>query len=317
VQLRQLHHFEAVYRLRSFTQAAQEQFLTQSALSRSIRALETELRQPLFDRSTHEVEPTAAAHVLITHARDALSAQRAFEETATHLRGGGQGTVRLGTGPYPAQPLMTGVVRALSLHHPGLRVVIVGGAASDLLTALFQRELDFVVCDTSKFEDSPFAEDIEVVALPAEPLVFVVGADHPLASRHHIEPDQISEWPWALPPPAPGALHALAERFPWLTVGSFPTYEMETTTACLEVVRDQRSITLVPTSLAVRECRSRGLVFHPSGLGPRTNDGMHFLRARSRSAAAELAITATQTRAAELAAASDQVVATRGNRWSS
>ena len=56
VQLRQLEHFEAVYRLRSFTRAARELYLSQSALSRSIQALEADLGQTLFDRSTQAVD---------------------------------------------------------------------------------------------------------------------------------------------------------------------------------------------------------------------------------------------------------------------
>src|SRR5690348_1006536 len=114
MQLRQLEHFESVYRLRSFTRAAQEQYLSQSALSRSIQALEDELGQRLFDRTTHEVEPTDAAEALIGHAVDAVSSANVMVETARLLRDGDGGAVAIGTGPYPAQPLMTEVVRRLS-----------------------------------------------------------------------------------------------------------------------------------------------------------------------------------------------------------
>ena len=153
MQLRQLEHFESVYRLRSFTRAAQEQYLSQSALSRSIQALEEELGQQLFDRTTHEVEPTDAAEALIGHAVDAVSSARVMAETARLLRDGEGGAVAIGTGPYPAQPLMTRVVRRLSTERPGLQVTVVGGPASDLLAALVRRELGFVVCAVSKAEE--------------------------------------------------------------------------------------------------------------------------------------------------------------------
>ena len=101
MQIRQLQHFEALYRLRSFVQAAQEHEVTQSALSRSLQKLETDLDQRLFDRTTHAVEPTAAAEVLIARARDVIDAVAAFEEEAERQRGGASGHVRIGTGPYP------------------------------------------------------------------------------------------------------------------------------------------------------------------------------------------------------------------------
>ena len=91
MQLRQLQYFEALYRLRSFVQAAQEHAVTQSALSRSLKKLETDLGQRLFDRTTHAVEPTAAAEGLIQRARDVLDAMLAFEEEAERLRGGATG----------------------------------------------------------------------------------------------------------------------------------------------------------------------------------------------------------------------------------
>ena len=51
MQIRQLEHFESLYRLRSFVRAAEEHGITQPALSRSIKSLEAGLGQRLFDRS--------------------------------------------------------------------------------------------------------------------------------------------------------------------------------------------------------------------------------------------------------------------------
>ena len=110
MQLRQLQYFEALYRLRSFVHAAAEHAVTQSALSRSLKNLETDLGQRLFDRTTHAVEPTDAAEGLIQRARDVIDSMLAFEEEAKQLRGGATGHVRVGTGPYPAQPLLTGAI---------------------------------------------------------------------------------------------------------------------------------------------------------------------------------------------------------------
>ncbi|MES2715920.1 MAG: LysR family transcriptional regulator [Pseudomonadota bacterium] len=59
-----LRAFEAVARRLSFSAAAEELHLTQSAISRQIKALETELGAPLFTRGTRKVEPTAAGILL-------------------------------------------------------------------------------------------------------------------------------------------------------------------------------------------------------------------------------------------------------------
>lgn len=199
MNLRHLEHFESLYRLRSFSDAAQENGVTQSALSRSLKSLEQDLGQRLFDRSTHSVEPTAAAEWLVKRARDVLAAVGALREEASRLQSGTIGHVRIGTGPYPAHPLLTRAIQGFSAAHDGVQVSVVGGTAKDLLAGLLGRELDCVVCDLRKHEDAPTAPEIEVVALPSEPLVVVFARSHTLLLSD-VPPslERLAELPWAL-----------------------------------------------------------------------------------------------------------------------
>lgn len=301
MQLRQLQYFEALYRLRSFVQAAQEHAVTQSALSRSLKKLETELGQRLFDRTTHAVEPTDAAEGLIQRARDVIDAMLAFEEEAERLRGGATGHVRVGTGPYPAQPLLTSAIRTLSAKHHGIQVSVAAGSARDLLAALLGRELEFVVCDISKYEDSPAAEDIEVIELPHEPLVVVLAAKHPLLAGD-IDMTGLAQFPWAMPTPAPIQARDLPRPFAEaLASGRFPFYRLETTAACLELVKAGRAITMVPRSLGVEVCRDGLLVYRDTPPSMRTNDGIHLVRNRTRSPSTRLLIEEIIAIAANLA----------------
>jgi DNA-binding transcriptional LysR family regulator len=301
MQLRQLQHFEALYRLRSFVQAAQEHAVTQSALSRSLKNLELELGQRLFDRTTHAVEPTDAADGLIQAARNVIDAMRAFDEEARRLQGGAAGHVRIGTGPYPAQPLLTGAIRSISASHHGIQVSVVAGTARDLLAALLGRELEFVVCDMSKYEDSPAAGDIEVIPLPSEPLVVVFAADHPIAKGRASMPD-LAQYPWAMPTPAPIQARDLPEPFAEaLASGTFPFYRLETTAACLELAKAGRAITMVPRSLGREVCRGGTLVERATPPTMRTNDGIHLVRNRTRSPSTRLLIEEIIAVAAQLA----------------
>jgi DNA-binding transcriptional LysR family regulator len=290
MQLRQLQYFEALYRLRSFVQAAQEHDVTQPALSRSLKKLESDLGQKLFDRTTHAVEPTEAAEVLIPRARDVIDAMLAFEEEAERSRGGMAGHVRVGTGPYPAQPLLTGAIQILAGKHHGIQVSVVAGTSRDLLAALLGRELEFVVCDMSKYEDSPAADDIDVIELPREPLVVVLAAEHPLQSAN-VRMADLAKFPWAMPTPAPIQARDLPRPFAEaLASGRFPFYRLETTAACLDLVKAGRAITMVPRSLGVEACRDGKLVYLEAPPQMRTNDGIHFVRNRTRSPSTRLLI---------------------------
>ena len=56
--------FKAVYEAGSITKAAAQLYITQQGMSRTIAKLEAEVGHPLFERTTHGVEPTAYARVL-------------------------------------------------------------------------------------------------------------------------------------------------------------------------------------------------------------------------------------------------------------
>ena len=70
MELRTLRAFLAVAKHRSFTLAAEELFLTQSAVSQQIRALEALLGTPLFVRERGTVELTEAGTTLLPRARE-------------------------------------------------------------------------------------------------------------------------------------------------------------------------------------------------------------------------------------------------------
>lgn len=73
VELRHLRAFEAVARLASFTNAAEELRITQPALSRTIRQLEDAVGVTLLDRSSRHVEPTPAGRTFLEHVERALA----------------------------------------------------------------------------------------------------------------------------------------------------------------------------------------------------------------------------------------------------
>jgi DNA-binding transcriptional LysR family regulator len=74
VELRQLQYFAAVARHRNFTRAADELYVTQSALSQQVRRLEAELGLELLRRTPAGVELTAAGADLLERA-DAILAE--------------------------------------------------------------------------------------------------------------------------------------------------------------------------------------------------------------------------------------------------
>jgi DNA-binding transcriptional LysR family regulator len=94
---RQLEYFVAVAEELSFTRAAQRLFTVQSTVSAAIRALETDLKTTLFDRSTRRVALSPAGQALLPEAKAALEALDRARSVVEEASAGLRGSIRIGT----------------------------------------------------------------------------------------------------------------------------------------------------------------------------------------------------------------------------
>ena len=92
---RQLRAFVTLARRGSFTMAAKELHLSQSAVSHSMKALETDLGCRLFDRMSKKVLLTQAGEHLLQHADKILLEMSAARESITQLGKWGRGRLRI------------------------------------------------------------------------------------------------------------------------------------------------------------------------------------------------------------------------------
>ncbi|MCC5025548.1 MAG: LysR family transcriptional regulator [Candidatus Synoicihabitans palmerolidicus] len=93
---RQLLAFSTLARHGSFTSAAKELFLTQSAVSHAIKSLETELGVRVFDRVGKKAHLTQAGERLLVHADRILRAMQDARSGIEELQSWGQSRLRVG-----------------------------------------------------------------------------------------------------------------------------------------------------------------------------------------------------------------------------
>lgn len=126
----------------SFTRAAERCFVTQSALSHQIAALERELGQRLFTRSSRGVRVTEAGDAFLAPARRALaSAQQAVDAVVAepdHL----EGTVRIGLIPTVTAVRVPHLLASFRAAHPAVRVEMEMGNSDDLVAKIRRGDLD-------------------------------------------------------------------------------------------------------------------------------------------------------------------------------
>ncbi|OAN79261.1 hypothetical protein A8B82_07655 [Sulfitobacter sp. EhC04] len=123
----------------SFTKAAAELGVSQSALSHAIRRLETDIGQRLLSRTTRSVAPTAVGEALLSRLGPALDEIAAALSQLDASADQPTGTLRLTMGRDAAELLVLPMLPAFQADYPGVRVEI---AATDTLDDLVQGRFD-------------------------------------------------------------------------------------------------------------------------------------------------------------------------------
>ncbi|MCA0328193.1 MAG: LysR family transcriptional regulator [Proteobacteria bacterium] len=194
MNLRQLEHLITLGDIGSFTRAAERLHVTQSALSRSIQALEAELGAPLFDRVGKRSELTPLGQAVAARARRIGLEAAEIQRSAELLRQGDAGSIRVGLGAGPGALLMTPLLAHAAGLYPRVRVSISRGSPELQLQRLRERDLDTLVTDIRGIAPAP-----DLVIEPINELRggFVCRADHPLAGQKALGIDAVLRYPVA------------------------------------------------------------------------------------------------------------------------
>jgi DNA-binding transcriptional LysR family regulator len=180
MNLRHLEHWLALADTGSFSRAAEKLHITQSALSRSIQALEEDLGGPLVDRVGKKNELTPLGRSVLERARRIVHEAQELKQGAALLQQGGLGALRVGLGSGPGAMLMTPWLVYMAKHHPTVQVTVSRGSTELQLTQLRERQLDALVVDVRRVEAAPDLVMTQVVEMRAG---FVCRQGHPLLER--------------------------------------------------------------------------------------------------------------------------------------
>ena len=143
--LRQIRAFVAVVEEGSFTLAARRIYVTQSAVSHSLRTLEEQLSCRLLDRSGKRVAATAEGELLLRRCKRVIFELEQASRDLDGLRRWGQSRIRIGAPHSLCNFLIPTVLREFRDCFPRCEPVIEAGDTIGLLDRLVAAELDLVV----------------------------------------------------------------------------------------------------------------------------------------------------------------------------
>jgi DNA-binding transcriptional LysR family regulator len=188
MNLRQLRAFTTIVDSGGFARAADRLHLTQPALSRQIRALESDLGVFLFDRTGRRVQLTSEGEDLLARSRHLLAEAAGLLERAHSLKSGDTGILRVGATPQVIENLLAKFLTPYRQLHPGVEVHLVEDGGTRLHERLVRGDvhLAMTAAGGTRFEDR--------LLYPMH-LLAVVSPEHAVARRTVIDICDLSNEP--------------------------------------------------------------------------------------------------------------------------
>lgn len=179
--LNQLKYFVAVAETHSFTKAAEQYFISQTAITQQIKALEQTMGCPLLDRSTRPIVLTPSGNVFYMEAKAVIERMENAVTMAQNASAGLEGTLSIGyTKGYERSGLFN-KLQDFRLHYPNVSIncyrcttdVLAAGLSNDIYDIIYTWD------STNLQQDQAYCSR----SIEKAPLVVAVYASHPLAQR--------------------------------------------------------------------------------------------------------------------------------------
>ncbi len=207
--MRDIQYFLAVARSGLLSVAADEQGVTQPALTKAVRRVEAEFGLQLFERSARGMVLTSAG---LRVAEQARRLQADYADTvmlAEEMRAQQSGLLRVGVTDTTAGNRVAAALGALLSQRPGLRVRMRVDRSDTLAGAVREGELDLALVPA--YEGQPL--DAERTKVDNDPMLPLVRAGHPLARRARVGLADVAGYGWISGPANSAASKAIAEIF--------------------------------------------------------------------------------------------------------
>lgn len=188
IDSRQLLAFKALAETGSFTLAAKQLNLTQSAVSHSIKALEEDLGSPLINRLGRRIHLTQAGDVFLASAERVFRQMQNVRADIEALDKWGAGRLRIGAGTTACQYILPTVIREFRQTFPDCQLSVIPNDARELVESLRANEIDLALTLTPESQD-----DISHQIVFEDTLQFAVAPSHPWASRTYAPLSEIDQ----------------------------------------------------------------------------------------------------------------------------
>ena len=185
----QLRYFVAAAECRSFTRAAAQYYISQTAITQQIHALEEGLGVMLFDRGSRPISLTPAGTIFLTDARAILERMDHAAMRVREASVGMVGTLRIGYTKGFERSNLSNTLQRFHAEYPNILMSCYRRNTDHLAAGLLKDEYEIIFTwDSTEIVKN---EDVECKLIERNPLVVAVYGSHPLARRTSLKREEL------------------------------------------------------------------------------------------------------------------------------
>lgn len=202
-----LRVFYSVATFSNFTKAAEEMFITQPAVTKNIKELESELGIRLFNRISNKITLTEAGKLLLHYTEHVLTLDKKFMFDLGVLKQKFSGDLKLGASTTIGQYVLPPILAKFKMEQPEMELSLLNDNTQRIETALIEKILDLGIVEgnskNSQLKYIPFIKD-EIVA--------IAHSSQPLFEKDEVTLNEFKEIPLVLRELGSGSLEVITEK---------------------------------------------------------------------------------------------------------
>ncbi len=165
-----MEYIYAVWKEQSFSAAAKKLYITQPALSNSVKRVEDKIGYPIFDRSSSPIQLTDVGKEYIAAVEQIMASKENFSRYLADTRDLKEGSITLGSGAMLSSYILPEVIDRFKKKYPRIKIDVVECGVEEMQKKLIAGEIDLALENTifpeNLFECQFLRKEQMILAVP-------------------------------------------------------------------------------------------------------------------------------------------------------
>lgn len=194
MDFKELTYVVALAKYQNYTDAAKSLYITQPALTKSIKKLESELEEPLFIRNKNSTIPTDFGLKYVQYAQSILNLKNTMDRELQALHDRKYPVLKVGITPVSGRFLLSHTAISYQRKHPNIQLSFTENITITLYDMVEKGDLDLAICVSPGSPPYPPRPDLETIFVQDTEIVLAVPPEHPLINMAMRKPE--FRYPW-------------------------------------------------------------------------------------------------------------------------